>query len=99
MEQCKERERIRKRTEGDGYEETGFGTGKVTELRGQDEEQNRGRTGFGTHCTENRIYIFQEMKLRGLVSQFLHSCEYLYIPRIGLPIWLQQNWHTDPGNI
>jgi hypothetical protein len=30
LEQCKERERIRKRTEGDGYEETGFGTGKVT---------------------------------------------------------------------
>ncbi len=48
--------------------------GKVTELRGQDEEQNRGRTGCGTHCTENRIYVFSEMKLCGLVSQFLHSC-------------------------
>jgi len=23
----------------------------------------------------------------------------LYIPRIGLPIWLQQNRQTDPGNI
>jgi hypothetical protein len=23
----------------------------------------------------------------------------LYIPKIGLPIWLQQNRQTDPGNI
>ncbi len=36
-------------------------------------------------------------------SGFLHSCIcerfILYIPRIGLPIWLQQNRQTDPGNI
>jgi hypothetical protein len=32
------------------------------------------------------------MKLPGL----LHV---LYIPRMGLPIWLQQNRQTDPGNI
>jgi hypothetical protein len=35
-------------------------------------------------------------------SQFLHSwgtVRDLYIPRIGLPIWLQQNSQTYPGNI
>ncbi len=30
-------------------------------------------------------------------SQFLYSVNDLYIPRIGLPIWLQQNRHTDPA--
>ncbi len=34
-------------------------------------------------------------------SQFLHSVSVsnLYIPRISLPIWLQQNRKTDPRNI
>jgi hypothetical protein len=35
-------------------------------------------------------------------SQFLHSCisyRFLCISRISLPIWLQQNRQTDPGNI
>ncbi len=55
------------------------------------------------HCTENPIYVFPEMKLRGLVP---NSCIYVFvsdsdlcIPRIGLPLWLQQNRQTDPGNI
>jgi hypothetical protein len=50
---------------------------------------------------ENPIYVFPEMKLRGLVPSFnIHvSVNDLYIPRIGLPILLQQNRQTDPGNI
>jgi hypothetical protein len=39
------------------------------------------------HCTKNLIYVFPDMKLRNLV------------PRIGLPIWLQQYRQTDHGNI
>jgi hypothetical protein len=41
------------------------------------------------------------MKLCGLVpNSYIHvSVSYLYIPRIGLPIWLQQKTQTDPGNI
>ena len=51
------------------------------------------------HCTENPIYLFAEMKLRGLVpNSYIHlSVSDLYIPRIGLPIWLQQNGLTDHG--
>jgi hypothetical protein len=33
------------------------------------------------------------------VSQFLHSVRDLYLSRIGLPILLQGNMWTDPGNI
>ncbi len=38
-------------------------------------------------CTENPIYVFLEMKLRGLVpSSYIHvSVSDLYILRIGLP--------------
>ncbi len=45
------------------------------------------------HCTESSKQIFSEMKLRGLVpNSYIHvSVSYLYIPRIGLPILLQQN--------
>ncbi len=52
-----------------------------------------------THCTENPFYVFPEMELRDLVpSSYIHvSVSDLYIPRIGLPIWLQQNRQTDPG--
>jgi hypothetical protein len=52
-------------------------------------------------CTENPIYVFPEMKLLGLApNSYIHaSLSNLYIPRIGLPIWLQQNRRTDPGNI
>jgi hypothetical protein len=53
------------------------------------------------HCTENPIDIFPEMKLCGLVpDSYIHvSVSNLYIPPIGVPIWLQQNRQTDPGNI
>ncbi len=49
------------------------------------------------HCTKNPIYVFPEMKLRGLVpnSYIYLSLRDLYIPRIGL----QPNRQTDPGNI
>jgi hypothetical protein len=42
------------------------------------------------HCTENPVYAFPEMKLCGLVlNSYIHvSVSDLYIPRIGLPIWL-----------
>jgi hypothetical protein len=52
------------------------------------------------HCTENPIYVFPEMKRRGLVpnSSIQVAVSDLYIPRIGLPIWLQQNRQTvEPG--
>ncbi len=41
-----------------------------------------------SHCTENTIFVFPEMKLRGLVpNDYIHvSSSDLYIPRIGLPI-------------
>ncbi len=41
------------------------------------------------------------MKLRGLIpnSYIYVSVSDLFIPSIGLPIWLQQNRQTDPGNI
>jgi hypothetical protein len=47
------------------------------------------------------IYVYPEMKLRGHVpNSYIHvSVSYLYIPRIGLPIWLKQNRQTNPGNI
>jgi hypothetical protein len=53
------------------------------------------------HYTEHPIYVFPEMKLRCLVpnSNIHVSMSDLYIPRIGLPTWLQQNKQTDPGII
>jgi hypothetical protein len=55
----------------------------------------------GIHCTENPIYVFPEMKLRGLVpNSYIHvSVSGLYIPRIHMPIWLQQNRQIDLGII
>ncbi len=40
------------------------------------------------------------MKLCDLVpNSYIHvSVNDLYIPRVGLPIWLQKNRQTDPGN-
>ncbi len=56
---------------------------------------------FLLHWTENPIYVFPEMKLLGVIpNPCIHvSVSYLYIPRIGLLIWLQQNRQTDHGNI
>ncbi len=53
------------------------------------------------HCTENPIYLIPAIKLRGLIpNTYIHvSVINIYIPRNGLPIWLQQNRQTDPGNI
>jgi hypothetical protein len=53
------------------------------------------------HFTENLIDEFPEMKLCSLMpNSHIHvSLSGLYIPRIGLPIWLQQNRQTDPGKI
>jgi hypothetical protein len=51
-----------------------------------------------TYCTKNPIYVFPEMKLRGLVSNsYVYvSLSDLYIPRIGLPICRKIG---NPGNI
>ncbi len=51
---------------------------------------------------KNLIYVFSEMKLRSLVpNSFIHVSvsNLFFIPRIGLPIWTQQNRLTDPRNI
>jgi hypothetical protein len=54
-----------------------------------------------SHCTENQIYVFSEMKLRGLNhnSYIYVPVSDLYIPRFVLPIWPQQNRQTDSKNI
>jgi hypothetical protein len=54
-----------------------------------------------SNCIENTIYVFPEMKLRGLVPIYftLVSVSDLYNPGIGLPILLQQNRQSAPGNI
>ncbi len=53
------------------------------------------------HNNENSKQIFPEEELRGLSPNFhIHECvRDLYIPTIGLPILLQKNMWTDPGNI
>ncbi len=66
-----------------------------TEVRGQPESTLR------RHCTENWEKIFPERKQRGISPNFnihISVCD-LYIPTIGLPIWLQENRWTDLGNI
>jgi hypothetical protein len=52
------------------------------------------------HCKEDPIYVFTEMKLRGLVPNFHNhvSVSDLYIPTTGPPILLQNRW-TDRGII
>jgi hypothetical protein len=53
------------------------------------------------HCKEDPIYVFQEMKLRGVVPSF-HShvpVINLYIPKIGPPILLQQNRRTASKSV
>jgi hypothetical protein len=54
-----------------------------------------------THCKEDPIYVFPEMKLRGLIPN-IHRClsvSDFYIPTIGPPILLQQIQADRPGNI
>jgi hypothetical protein len=53
------------------------------------------------HNTENSKQIFPEKELRALSPNFhiFVSVSDLYIPSIGLPILLQENIWTDPGNI
>jgi hypothetical protein len=53
------------------------------------------------HNTENSKQIFPEKELPGLRPNFhIHVFgSGLYIPMIGLPILLQENMWTDPGNI
>ncbi len=53
------------------------------------------------HNTENSKHIFAEKELRGHSPNFhIHvSVSDLYIPTIGLPIFLQENMWTDPRNI
>jgi hypothetical protein len=41
------------------------------------------------YCTENWKNVFPESKLRGLHFYIRISVSVLYIPTIGLPIWLQ----------
>jgi hypothetical protein len=50
---------------------------------------------------ENLKQIFPEKEYRGLSpNDHIHvSVSDLYIPTIGLPILLQENRWTDPGNI
>ncbi len=44
------------------------------------------------------LWVFPEIKL--FPNSYIHvSVSDPYIPRDGLPIWLQQNRQTDPGNI
>ncbi len=52
------------------------------------------------HWKQDPIYVFPEMKLRGLVPNFsIHvSMSDLCIPIIGPPILLQQNRRTARGN-
>ncbi len=49
---------------------------------------------------QDPIYVFPEMKLRGLIPNFhiYVSVSDLYFPTIGPAILLQQNWRTDHGN-
>ncbi len=53
------------------------------------------------HNTENLKQIFPEKKLCGLSPNFhIHvSVIDLYIPTTGLPVMLQENMWTDPGNM
>ncbi len=72
----------------------------ILEYISQRQIDNRYRN---VYCIENPIYVFSEMKLRGLVSnsyiQKSVSDLYMYIPRIDLPVLLQQARQTNPGNI
>jgi hypothetical protein len=64
-------------------------------------QSNRWPVALQRHNTENSKQIFPGKKLRGLSPNFhIHvSVSDLYIPTIGLPVLLQENLWTDPGNI
>jgi hypothetical protein len=49
--------------------------------------------------TENSKQIFPEKELRGASPNSCVCERFIYIPTIGLPILLQENMLTDPGNI
>ncbi len=53
------------------------------------------------HNTENSKQFFPEKELRDLSPNFhIHvSVSYLYFPTMGLPILLQENMWSDPGNL
>ncbi len=51
-----------------------------------------------THCKENPIYVLSEKKLRGLSPNLQIHVSVIYISKIGPPIFLQQNRHTDCRN-
>jgi hypothetical protein len=53
------------------------------------------------HNTENLKSIFPEKEMCGLSPNFhiQASVSDLYIPTIGVPILVQENMWTDPGNI
>jgi hypothetical protein len=48
-----------------------------------------------SHWTENLIYVFSRNETEWPRSQFYIRAIYIFP---GLPIWLQQNRQTDPGN-
>ncbi len=84
------------------WKELTGGVANVLEEKSQRErrgERREERGGLALHCTKNPIYVFPEMKPRGLVpiSYIITSVSDLYIPRIGLPIRLQQNRQANPG--
>ncbi len=60
-----------------------------------------GETALQRHSIENSKQIFPEKELHSLSPSFLiHvSVSDLHIPTIGLPILLQENMWTVPGNI
>ncbi len=55
------------------------------------------------HCSQNPIFfkVFPVMNLRSLVlNSYIHiSVSDLFIPKISLPIWLQQNRQTNRSQI
>jgi hypothetical protein len=64
----------------------------------QDSIFAKSRMSLQRHNTENLKQIFPEKELRGPRPAFL-SVSDLYIPTFGLPIRMQENMWTDPGNI
>jgi len=63
--------------------------------------KNSGVISLQRQYTENLKQIFPEMKLRGLSpNSYIHfSVRDFYIPRIDLPILMQENKWTGRGNI